>query len=163
MGCESCAYKVCKRLDKIDIQPCDLLVVGDIPQPREVVHNQVMQGPGRKILDQAFASVGLVGKKIHYVTAVQCAIPKGKNIKKDIVNCHETLLEIIKACNPKAVLLLGKVAYQVFEGAKVTAKVQAQGKDKKILVFKYKAKSNYRKRQGHRQPFTKVVIEKIEA
>ena len=35
--------------------------------------------------------------------------------------------------------------------------------DKKILVFKYKAKSNYRKRQGHRQPFTKVVIEKIEA
>lgn len=130
MGCESCAYKVCKRLDKIDIQPCDLLVVGDIPQPREVVHNQVMQGPGRKILDQAFASVGLVGKKIHYVTAVQCAIPKGKNktIKKDIVNCHETLLEIIKACNPKAVLLLGKVAYQVFEG-RVSVKVtEAQGR-----------------------------------
>ena len=44
-----------------------------------------------------------------------------------------------------------------------TGKVEAQGKDKKILVFKYKAKSNYRKRQGHRQPFTKVVIEKIEA
>ena len=51
----------------------------------------------------------------------------------------------------------------VVEGAKVTGKVEAQGKDKKILVFKYKAKSNYRKRQGHRQPFTKVVIEKIEA
>jgi large subunit ribosomal protein L21 len=49
------------------------------------------------------------------------------------------------------------------DGAKVTAKVEAQGKDKKILVFKYKAKSNYRRRQGHRQPFTKVVIEKIEA
>ena len=47
--------------------------------------------------------------------------------------------------------------------AKVTAKVEAHGKDKKILVFKYKAKSNYRRRQGHRQPFTKVVIEKIEA
>ena len=55
------------------------------------------------------------------------------------------------------------VGKPVVEGAKVTAKVQAQGKDKKILVFKYKAKSNYRKRQGHRQPFTKVVIEKIEA
>ena len=51
----------------------------------------------------------------------------------------------------------------VVDGAKVTAKVEAQGKGKKILVFKYKAKSNYRKRQGHRQPFTKVVIEKIEA
>lgn len=56
-----------------------------------------------------------------------------------------------------------KVGKPVVEGAKVTAKVTAQGKDKKILVFKYKAKSNYRKRQGHRQPFTKVVIEKIEA
>lgn len=56
-----------------------------------------------------------------------------------------------------------KVGKPVVEGAKVTAKVEAQGKDKKILVFKYKAKSNYRKRQGHRQPFTKVVIEKIEA
>lgn len=47
--------------------------------------------------------------------------------------------------------------------AKVTAKVVDHGKGKKILVFKYKAKSNYRRRQGHRQPFTKVVIEKIEA
>ncbi len=55
------------------------------------------------------------------------------------------------------------VGKPVVEGAKVTAKVVAQGKDKKILVFKYKAKSNYRRRQGHRQPFTKVVIEKIEA
>ena len=56
-----------------------------------------------------------------------------------------------------------KIGTPVVEGAKVTGKVEAQGKDKKILVFKYKAKSTYRKRQGHRQPFTKVVIEKIEA
>ena len=56
-----------------------------------------------------------------------------------------------------------KIGTPVVEGAKVTGKVEAQGKDKKILVFKYKAKSNYRKRQGHRQPFTKVVSEKIEA
>ncbi len=56
-----------------------------------------------------------------------------------------------------------KVGKPVISGAKVTAKVEAQGKAKKILVFKYKAKSNYRRRQGDRQPFTKVVIEKIEA
>ena len=56
-----------------------------------------------------------------------------------------------------------KVARPLVEGAKVTGKVQTQGKGKKIRVFKYKAKSNYRRRQGHRQPFTKVVIEKIEA
>lgn len=55
------------------------------------------------------------------------------------------------------------VGKPVVAGAKVTAKVEAQGKGRKILVFKYKAKSNYRRRQGHRQPFTKVVIEKIEA
>lgn len=55
------------------------------------------------------------------------------------------------------------VGKPVVEGAKVIGKVEAQGKGKKILVFKYKAKSNYRIRQGHRQPFTKVVIEKIEA
>lgn len=51
----------------------------------------------------------------------------------------------------------------VVSGAIVTAKVVAQGKGKKILVFKYKAKANYRRRQGHRQPYTKVLIEKIEA
>lgn len=48
-------------------------------------------------------------------------------------------------------------------GAKVTGTVQKQGKAKKILVFKYKAKSNYRRRHGHRQPYTKVLIRAIEA
>lgn len=47
------------------------------------------------------------------------------------------------------------------EGAKVEANVIAQGKAKKIIVFKYKAKKNYKKKQGHRQPYTKVQIEKI--
>ena len=48
-------------------------------------------------------------------------------------------------------------------GAKVTGTVLEHGKGKKVLVFKYKAKSNYRRRQGHRQPFTKVRIESIQA
>ena len=46
-------------------------------------------------------------------------------------------------------------------GAKVSATVEAQDKFKKIVVFKYKAKKNERKKQGHRQPYTKVQIEKI--
>ena len=45
--------------------------------------------------------------------------------------------------------------------AKVTATVVKQDKAKKIIVFKYKPKKNERKKQGHRQPFTAVKIEKI--
>ena len=48
------------------------------------------------------------------------------------------------------------------ENAKVTATVVKQDKAKKIIVFKYKAKKNERKKQGHRQPFTAVKVEKIE-
>jgi len=55
-------------------------------------------------------------------------------------------------------LIVGK---PFIEGAKVEGSVLEQGKSKKIVVFKYKAKKNYRKKQGHRQPFTKVKIEKI--
>ena len=47
------------------------------------------------------------------------------------------------------------------DGAKVEATVLEQGKAKKIIVFKYKAKKNYKKKQGHRQPFTKLKIENI--
>ncbi len=46
-------------------------------------------------------------------------------------------------------------------GAKVDAKVLKQDKAKKIIIFKYKPKKNYRKKQGHRQPYTKLLIEKI--
>ena len=48
------------------------------------------------------------------------------------------------------------------KGAKVEGKVVAQGKGKKIIVFKYKPKKNYRRTQGHRQPYTKVEITSIK-
>ena len=47
------------------------------------------------------------------------------------------------------------------KGVKVEGKVVEHGKGKKIIVYKYKAKKNYRRTQGHRQPFTKVEITKI--
>lgn len=48
------------------------------------------------------------------------------------------------------------------KGVKVEGKVVAHGKAKKILVYKYKAKKNYRRTQGHRQPYTKVEIKSIK-
>ena len=47
-------------------------------------------------------------------------------------------------------------------GVKVLAQVLEHGRGKKIIVFKYKPKKNYRRKQGHRQSFTKLRIEKIE-
>lgn len=65
------------------------------------------------------------------------------------------------------VLLVGdngkvKVGTPLVKGAKVTAKVVKNGKAKKVLVFKYKAKSNYHILKGHRQPYTQVEITNIE-
>jgi large subunit ribosomal protein L21 len=54
------------------------------------------------------------------------------------------------------------VGAPVVSGASVSGKVEKHGKGEKIIVYKYKAKKNYRRKQGHRQPYTKVVIEKIQ-
>ncbi|NLJ85488.1 MAG: 50S ribosomal protein L21 [Firmicutes bacterium] len=56
-----------------------------------------------------------------------------------------------------------KIGKPLITGASVTARVQRNAKARKIIVFKYKAKKNYRKKTGHRQPFTELVIEKINA
>ena len=56
-----------------------------------------------------------------------------------------------------------KVGNPTVAGAKVEGKVLAQGRGEKIIVFKYKSKKNYRRKQGHRQPFTKVEITGINA
>ncbi|HHW99917.1 MAG TPA: 50S ribosomal protein L21, partial [Acholeplasmataceae bacterium] len=62
----------------------------------------------------------------------------------------------------KVLMVNGKVGKPYVKGAKVTAVVQKQGRSKKVIVYKYKPKKNYHKKQGHRQPFTKVLITAIE-
>jgi large subunit ribosomal protein L21 len=47
-------------------------------------------------------------------------------------------------------------------GAKVVAQVQSHYKDRKLMVFKYKAKTRYRRKRGHRQPYTRVLIQDIQ-
>jgi large subunit ribosomal protein L21 len=66
------------------------------------------------------------------------------------------------------VLLVGageevRIGQPVVEGALVKGTIVQQGKNKKILVFKYKRRKRYRRKQGHRQPFTAVKIDAIEA
>ena len=56
-----------------------------------------------------------------------------------------------------------KIGAPVVEGANVQAKVLEQGKDKKIIVYKYKPKKDYRRKNGHRQIYAKLVVEKINA
>jgi len=60
------------------------------------------------------------------------------------------------------VLLVGgesvKVGNPLVSGAKVSAEIVAQGRDKKIIVFKFRRRKNYRRKQGHRQPYTELKI-----
>ncbi len=61
----------------------------------------------------------------------------------------------------KVLMVNDKVGNPYVNGAKVIGEVVKHGKNKKIIVFKYNPKKNYRKKQGHRQPYTKVEIKKI--
>ena len=53
------------------------------------------------------------------------------------------------------------IGQPMVEGAKVESTILSHGKDKKVIVYKYKPKKGYRKKQGHRQPYTQVQIDKI--
>jgi large subunit ribosomal protein L21 len=77
------------------------------------------------------------------------------NVEGDAVTFDEVLL-----VSKDGKLVVGS---PVVAGATVTGKVLKHGKAKKIIVYKYKAKKNYRRKQGHRQPYTQVQIEKINA
>jgi large subunit ribosomal protein L21 len=56
-----------------------------------------------------------------------------------------------------------KIGQPELEGVTVHGQIVARGKSKKIIVFKYKRRKRYRRKQGHRQPFTAVRIDRIEA
>ena len=86
-------------------------------------------------------------------------ILKIEKISADL-NTTVELTDVLAVSNGEGELTIGS---PVVAGAKVVAKVLAHGKAKKVVVFKFKAKKDYRKKQGHRQPFTKILIEKIEA
>ena len=69
-----------------------------------------------------------------------------------------TFDDVVVVNNDKDILCGDKVA-----NAKVTAEVVGEGKSKKVIVYKYKRKTGYHKKNGHRQAYTEVKIEKINA
>jgi large subunit ribosomal protein L21 len=62
----------------------------------------------------------------------------------------------------KVLMINEKVGHPYLAGAVVTGEVVKHGKNKKIVVYKYNQKKNYRRKQGHRQPYTKVEIKSIK-
>ena len=90
-----------------------------------------------------------------------------KVTKGDVVFFEKLDVEEGKKVTFDKVVLLSEegkveVGAPYVKGIKVEGKVVALGKGKKIIVFKYKAKKNYRRKQGHRQPYTKVEITAIK-
>ena len=86
----------------------------------------------------------------------------------DVVFIEKLNVEEQKTVTFDKVLAVGgegdvKVGAPYVEGATVSAKVEKNGKAKKITVFTYKPKKGEKKKQGHRQPYTQVKIEAIKA
>ncbi len=76
--------------------------------------------------------------------------------KLDVEAGKEVTFDNVIAVNDGTLKVAGDVS-----GAKVSATVVEQGRDKKVIVYKYKRKTGYHKKNGHRQPFTLVKIDKI--
>ena len=62
----------------------------------------------------------------------------------------------------KVLMIDETVGHPYIDGAKVTGEIVKQGKQRKVTIFKYRQKCNYHKTQGHRQPYTQVVIKSIK-
>ena len=80
----------------------------------------------------------------------------------DVIYVEKLAAEVGSTVTFDEVLFVDGVAGNpTVKGSKVECKVEALGKNKKIVVFKYRPKKKFRKKQGHRQPYTKLVVTKI--
>ena len=102
---------------------------------------------------QVYAIIATGGKQYRVSEGDIIYIEKIDNLVDESVSFPVLMLagETVTAGNP------------LVEGAEVTGKVLQHGRGQKIIVYKYKSKKNYRRKQGHRQPFTKVEITGIMA
>lgn len=86
--------------------------------------------------------------------------------KDDIISVDKIDLEPGSKINLDVIMISDEGNVKVgnpIDGASVEAEILRSGKGKKIIVYKYKAKKNYRKRQGHRQPYTLLKVLSINS
>ena len=92
----------------------------------------------------------------------QQTVTKGQRIKVEKLDANvgdEVTLPVLLISGDGTTI----IGQPQVEGASVKGKVIEQGKDKKVIVFHYKPKKDYRKKNGHRQPFTKIEVTEIVA
>jgi large subunit ribosomal protein L21 len=101
-----------------------------------------------------YAVIETGGKQLKVEVGMPIYVEKLEVAAGDIVTFDKVLVVSDKST---------KVGTPYVKGATVTAKVEKQGKAKKIIIIKYKPKKgSTRRKQGHRQPYTKLIIETIE-
>ena len=90
-----------------------------------------------------------------------------KVIEGDVLRVEKIAGEVGDQVSFDQVLMVGegedvRIGRPVVDGVLVKGKIVEQGKNKKIIVFKFKRRKRYRRKQGHRQPFTAIKIDAIE-
>ncbi len=106
-------------------------------------------------MSQTFAIIKTGGK--------QYKVAEGQKLRVEKLTAEEgseVVFDSVLMVSSEADL---KIGTPVVEGAKVSAKVARQARDRKVIVFKYRAKKRYKKKAGHRQAFTELEITKISA
>ncbi len=104
-------------------------------------------------VNNKFAVIKLAGSQLRVKEGVQYDVKKLKGNKGDSIEISEVLL----TANGEDT----KVGTPYVDGAKVTLEITSQQKGEKVKVFKYNAKSRYRRRYGHRPEITRVLVKKI--
>lgn len=100
-----------------------------------------------------YAIVDIAGKQMKIQENDQLVVPRLEGKEGSAVLFEKVLLI---ADNGKV-----KIGQPIVEGVRVEASILAHGKGKKIIVFKKKRRKDYKVKKGHRQPYTKIKIEKI--